>query len=426
MTIDEMHIGIDLGIQQLNSNINRSIFKEEKDYILNKVIIDFVYSIFTNEETSVSKYISYGDIKRYTNALQKHIHSISLPVTNKGTYVECDLPKGNSTKELDNEGFLIDGVSYKIIDKGSINLSNFGYEINAGITNGDIFDCNISNIISIIGNLELKIGTYKIINAGSYDFVGNSSLLVKSNEPNTVFKVFENETLTFTDTNTILKPLRLSPIWESAKLKPINDLKYYLLNSSSSIVTKKTISYGNLTLNNIYRVEQLGDIPIDLSMVGGIKVPTIGYIFTCTSNSSISGIDWESGSNGVSEVELDWGNGNALSHIVPAVNRLVLIKDVDSYLQNTYGNIKSSPISTILNNKLRAYTNNKFKIHYIDLVYVIKPISVSKELGIDCDLPEYLHSFIVDIAVKQLASIMGLTVNTTPSNQVSNQPNQPQ
>ena len=38
MTIREMHIGIELGLQELNSNLYNTLQSEEKDYLLNRTI----------------------------------------------------------------------------------------------------------------------------------------------------------------------------------------------------------------------------------------------------------------------------------------------------------------------------------------------------------------------------------------------------
>jgi hypothetical protein len=409
-----------------NSNINRSIFPEEKDYMINKVVTDFVNTIVTNEETSVTPYISYTDIKKYTNALQKHIHSISLATTEIGNYVESKLPRSNATTILNSSvgatstDLLIDGVTYKVIEKGTIDLSDFGYEVSANITNDDIFDCELSNLIGFEYSgdrieMILKPGTYKIINAGLFDFTDtDTDVNVKDNNPNTIFTISEQTVLvnmiSYSEpsddekNSTILKPLKLNPIWLGAKIKPMNDLKYYLLNSSSSTVTQKIVNSGVLKVNNTYIVSALDSTVIDLSSVGGVATPTVGYKFICTAATALT-----------------W-NSAELLNVTDVVNRLVLIKNVDNYLKNTFGIIKSSPISVIINNKVRVYNDNVFDVPYINLTYVIKPTPVSKELQIDCDLPEYLHPLIVDICVQQLMSIMGLQANRTNTNEMVENP----
>lgn len=56
MTTEELHIGVNLGLQKVASNINEEFFPEEVDYFLNEAVIAFIdeqYSLMKNEQRDI-------------------------------------------------------------------------------------------------------------------------------------------------------------------------------------------------------------------------------------------------------------------------------------------------------------------------------------------------------------------------------------
>lgn len=73
LTIAEMHIGIDLALQQLNSNLYGTVMAEEKDFIINSVTDDLVRLVLLNEDNKTKGYVSVQDIKKLYSVLSNFI-----------------------------------------------------------------------------------------------------------------------------------------------------------------------------------------------------------------------------------------------------------------------------------------------------------------------------------------------------------------
>ena len=64
MTVKEMHIGIDVGIQKLNSNVFRNLEPQEKDWLLNEAVYKFINNRISNKTNAIQQ--GYQSIqKRY-------------------------------------------------------------------------------------------------------------------------------------------------------------------------------------------------------------------------------------------------------------------------------------------------------------------------------------------------------------------------
>ncbi len=386
MTIQEMHIGIDLLLQRVNSNINTNFLHEEKDYYINITIHDFINAVFNNEKNTTLDYVSAIDIKRYYNILQSYIRNSDLQLNDVNWYYEAKLPNGNSMNNV-TIGVLVDGVRYRITTAGTTDLSTFGYY---GVSNvvGDEFECSINEMVLVTGDI-IAVGRYKILNAGGFDFTTQTGSNAKSNDVGTVFDVSTDVTLTLTTETPVLKPLTSTPIWAgTTTLKPLTNVKCYLpLSTSSLILTGDAIITGSLVSRTMYIVDNPGATPIDLSNIGGVTIPSVGYIFTCTSN--------------VSPI---WTAGSMIHKVTYVDNRVVIFEEANNFLNNKFGSIRTSPIYTYIQNTVRVYHMNKFKIHNLKLAYILEPVSVDWNNNIDSDLPEYLHSFIMDLVVKRISS----------------------
>ena len=397
MTIQEMHIGIDLGIQRLNSNVFGKLLPEAKDYFINTVTQEFVKLALTDEKNTVYDIVTYADIREYYERLQTYIVSVELGLIESlgDGYVYGDLPNSITIGQL-TSGVLYQGVTYKVITPGTINLSTFGG--NTVSSAGDIFTCDID---AMVGASAVLIAgeKYRIVNAHDGDFTINT-VGASSNTPGTVFTSATGATITG-DTDTTLQNLTKSPVWLGAILVPVSDIGYYMnIKSRSSIAKGNVISTGDLTVGKKYIVSTAGST--DLSTAGGVANPDVGYIFTCNA-----------------DVTLSWSDGTLLYEVVENGNRLVKVQDVDDFLENSFGSTPTSPISIFAGNKLRVYHDNKFSIKRIHLDYIRKPITVSFNNEIDSDLPESTQPFLVDLVVKKISALSGNPTYQAQVNEVN-------
>lgn len=383
MNIEYMHIGIDLGLQAINSNVFGKLQRQEKDYFINTVTQEFVKAVLLDEKNTVFDLVSYSDIRKYYEVLQVYIRDEQLyKIDSLGNgYVLGALPSSITITSI-TEGVLYDGVTYKVIIDGTTDLSTFGYKTQPVI--GETFTCNIDEqtgtSISIVSGEK-----YRIINAHTGVF---TSVGATDNYPGTEFTATSDDTI-IGGVSTVIQNLTKAPDWADTTLIPTSDIGYYMnIKSSSSVIKGSPITSGGLTIGKKYIVDTVGST--SLATVGGVITPDEGYIFACTSSDSLT-----------------WTGGTILYEIDDNKNRLVKAQDVDDFLQNSFGTVITSPISILANNYLRVYTGNKFDIERLFLQYIRKPIEVSYTDSIDSDLPDSVQPFLIDLVVKKISALSG-------------------
>lgn len=75
MTVKEMHIGIDIGLQNIRSNLFDTLLPEEKDWILNEVTLDFISLRYDKNSNPAG--LRFEDNKKRLNDIQKLITPLS-------------------------------------------------------------------------------------------------------------------------------------------------------------------------------------------------------------------------------------------------------------------------------------------------------------------------------------------------------------
>lgn len=384
MTIQEMHIGIDLGLQRLNSNLFGKLLPQVKDYFINTTTLEFVRAALTDEKHSIFDTVTYQDIRTYYEKLQNYIRTIQLGLINEygRGYVYGKLPNSIATNNGITDGLLYDGAIYKVINSGNTDLSNFGYK--SVPVSGETFVCDINTIYSNNVLIE-KDSIYRLVNPahGNFTTVG-----APNNNSGTEFIATNSAGILTTGLATV-KPLALKPDWNSTELMLIGDIGYFInISSFSSIKYGNPIQSGSLKAGTKYIIDIQGNT--DLSYFG-VSTATPDYIFPCEASGTPN-----------------WDGVTTLYEIKDIGNRLVKYQDINSFLDNSFGtSSKDSPISVLANNELRVYHNNKFDIKRINLDYIRKPISVNYELNIDSDLPDSVQPFVIDLIVKRIMAYSG-------------------
>jgi len=388
MTINEMHIGLDLILQRLNSNVFNKILPEEKDWYINTTTQELIRAALLDEKNTVFNIITYADIRKYYEALQYYIRSVELSVNaNPGyNYVYGDLPINIPMAKV-TSGVLYKDIPYKVLVEGGTDLGDAAEEQVA--TSGSIFRCSPSNLT---GGDQLVVGeTYRIINSAGEDM---TIFGAPSSSPGTVFKCTTSAAAMSANTSIIIERLTVKPSWDgNTELTPTSNYGYFnYLSSRSSVRYGQSIASGNLKVGKKYYVYIDGDT--DLTSVGGRVINDVGYIFTC-----------------ISSADITWEGGTVLYEVIDTTNRIVKAQDVYNFLDHSFGTTVSSPIAIIADNKVKVFHNYKFDINRVYLDYIKEPVSVSKENNIDSDLPVSLHGYIVDLTAKYILQTMANGVN---------------
>ena len=385
MTINEMHIGIDLGLRRTNSNVFNKLEREEKDYILNVTIGDIIRISLLGERNTSYSLETYSDIRKYYEVLYPLIRERSLGFTNYPSegYVEAWLPI-SATMGAITSGFLHNDADYKVLIAGTTNLSTYGYIATPVV--GETFRCDIDNYKSATTTTlnHVKGERVIVVSPGSQDFTTLGARTRNAGEE-FVFNATAALDLTL-DANVELKYITKQPTWVGTTLIATSNPGYYLNSETKSLIAcGDPISSGALTKDTMYKVVTAGTT--DLSTYGNYVTPIDSTIFTSLL--------------GTAPI---WIGGTVLKTVKKYGNRLVKSQDVNSFLTHAYGTTATSPISIMTDDKVRIYHDNKFTIDGAYLQYVEIPISVDWNNSISCNLPLSVHSKIVDWTVERIAA----------------------
>lgn len=274
MNIKIMHIGIDLGLQAINSNVFGNLLPQSKDYFLNVTIQEFVKLALTDEKNTVFNAVTYADIRSYYEKLQVYIKTVELNATEElgFGYVYDNLPTGVVLTTL-TSGTLQHGIKYKVVVAGTADLSTFGYAISPPVK-GDIFECKITQQIGI--SIPIVSGEkYKIINAHGRDF---TIVGAPNSSPGTIF-IATSSAASGGGASTSVQNLTKTLTWSNTELIAVSDSAYFMnLDSKSTVTVGNSITSSSLIKGKRYIVTVQGST--DLSTVGGIATPDVGYILT--------------------------------------------------------------------------------------------------------------------------------------------------
>lgn len=392
MTIQDMHIGIDAGLKRINSNVLNALQAEEKDYYLNKVTSELIRAVLLDEKNTIKDIVSYIDIRKYYEVLQVYISDVALGIQEnlEEGYYYMPLPFP-TPMQLTNSGQLYNGVKYKVVKAGNTDLSLFGYEVGGSQTAGEEFVCDIEDHFNLASTTLYKGDRIKIINPAGYDF---TALGAPNNDPNTFFVVTQDTSPTGIPLNCRFSFISRKPTWaggvSDTQLYPLTNSGYYLYISSKSNVNKGIVfSSGELERGIKYKIVTEGTINL-LAYGGYSSLNSEGMLFMCTASGT-------PGSYG----------GAALVKTKDFPNRLLKAQDLDNALIHSFGSTAASPIVMLTSDELRVYTRNQFVVNDISLRYIKAPVQVNYIQEIDSDLPESMHSVLVDLCVQVLAAHTG-------------------
>lgn len=380
MTIEEMHVGLDLGLQILNSNLFDKLAAEGKDYFLNRIITDKVKAVVDQERQNVFNLESYNDIRAYSSLLEPLLKITKLEkYTGDGRYDYGLIPKDITPISSDK---LYAGRTYRVLVPGTTNLTTFGGGNPSTV--GSVFTC----VIATANATALTIGCkYRILTTGTSVYTGVGAI------NNMIGTEFIATGTSAGGTGTVT-PLSGVPTWAggTSLAFTVSENMHEIICSNSNVDYGKQFSSGSLKKGVRYKVVVGGTIANLTSLGSGYNTVEAGYIFLCTTDGTPT---WST-------------SGVVLIATKTVLNRFVKVQDIDNFLQHAYGTVTSSPIATLVDGKLLVYHDSKFNINEIYLTYVRPPITVDSINEVDCDLPLSYHGKIVDETVQ---FIMAYTSN---------------
>lgn len=392
LTIQNMHIGIDLGLQQLDSNVFSKIKPEHKDYAINTLIVQRYTDLLIAAQNARSNELTYSEILKFYNKLAPILTTKKLNVfTGDNRYVYANLPTDEGVNI--SSGVLVAGVEYKFIQSAGVS----GDFTNVGATStnkGDTFTCTIADMSTngSDGNLVITAGgEYQItMNNASVDFTTYGAL---NSAVGTWFTATSSGTISYAPINgisTSVSVLKAAPTsWGNAILAPMTNYGIMGFLSSRSLVdVGRQISSGAIEANKQYKVLTAGST--NFSSYGGMASPKVGYIFSCTADGTPT-----------------WDGTSVITEVKYVQNDLIKIHDEENFLDHAFGTSINNPISSMSGNTLRIYHDGEFTVNQVEVIYGRYPRQVDYNNSISSELHYNELSKIVDEVVERIAGRTG-------------------
>jgi len=417
MTTKELHIGIDVALKLYNSSMLGRLLPEEKDYILNKAIVNLVHKTAEDARHSIVNTESYADITAFYNVLEPFlITKTLLDPTNRGRYNEYNLPRylsviGSSGDEI------IAGIRYKVEEVGNINtITNMDLYPDVTYIEDDLLylEPSIEIYYDNSGVDEFRIYQdirYEIIRSDGIDFTEYGA---PNNDVGTIFIASQNHNWSLVSSNNGETKLRIlghvPSTWSNVKLVALKNLDFFdHIAVNTLISTNKLVSESNgirLQKGTYYKVRVAGEFDDLINFGSEWNNVEKDYIFVATNNGIPT---WSTDSTAILEI------------LTNSPCRLVKPHDIASMLEHSYGSTASSPLATFGDGKVQIYHDNKYSIAKAEIIYVRPPVTVDSVAGTEPDLNPNLHPQIVTLAVQDIVSTNNPQLYQTVMAQIAQQ-----
>lgn len=285
MNITQMHTAIDVGVNHLNSNRYRKLPYEVKDILLNSCIEEFALKASNDIGASMLTPNTRDEIKATITNLRNLYTVVDLAKLPNSysvddRYDSFELPRYSS--DIITDGYIRHQTEYYIVDRGATDWTGIFSDF---VSNGKRLISNISPIDSISQTCNIvKEFTYKVIDKGTYDWsnVGYDPTLIRSG---VVIKPTDSVTVP-AGTNIKLQPLFAEVDWDDSILRIVNNFNMLVHQSINVTIAGRDISKGNIEVGS-YMVTN-HNAQDDLSIIGGSILTTVGDVLICSKRTKIN------------------------------------------------------------------------------------------------------------------------------------------
>ena len=350
MTIDEMHIAVNLGVQKIASFQMDNFLPQEIDFELNTAMDKFIkqrYSTFGN------KY------KRGFEQSQKRIDDLRHLV------VESQLPAYYKGETIGSEEYFIDRVNFPT-----------DYLFVVSVLAHIKYDC--AGILEDLYTVNTPSYYHKISIAPPENCKGCQILSISGQQQVNGNPYFTLEQLL--DATTYVGTLNATPMLTVADSATT---QYLGINTNTSQL------YNPVDLNHIYLASGYqGYVAVTWTdPTGNADDVTISYDYAFTTTTSKREV-------------LEAATGILEKNIVC---KYIHQDDIYAILEDPFNTTKyTSPKYTVAENYIDVHTDTIFIVDYVRLKYVRLPKRMNLALGVGCELPLHTHQEIVEMAIKSI------------------------
>jgi hypothetical protein len=343
MTINEFHIGLDLGLQEINSALENDFGVEEKDYLINEEIKKFV-SQRLNPKSNL-KGVGFEDTTKRLDDLHTLKKEKYLP-----TYTWDVLSIGNTTAYNSNVfAFLPSDYLHKI-------------EINPEV----YYNCNINSYVETatsFGIAEYSLPT-------NYDY---SPFRIELEVNGTYITIFTSATYPYINAG-------------------INIEYWFYIKD----LIRDVISYTNLTGLEVYWEQLAGTFGVGRLYFLSSNSSYTNIRITAASVSTIP-------FSAVSAKQYNLAN----KKLKVAEGRVYNSEVINDRLRDSFTKTSPiSVVCEITKGLLRLYHNEQFYIQNVGFKYYKKPMKVNHNLNITSDLDENVHHEILNNTITTIKSLI--------------------
>jgi|10_taG_2_1085330.scaffolds.fasta_scaffold00810_4 hypothetical protein len=364
MNLGAMHIGVQHGVDKINSMHSDLLLPEEIDLELNKNIQRFINQRWT---TGGNKYrAGFEESQKRIDDLRTLIREFSTPTVYKGHVFD---------KVYIDAGFL--PADYMFL----INMKSLTQNYNCVP-----YEFNIMTVL--VGELTFEMDTDHtvIAQAGFTSFIG-AYLAHDDGTSAPVLPPATPLTTPFTGVDNIwafhawiLDPANWAPEVKSIVILGLQTAHITLHAGFSSVGGATVLLHpGNGTFTSSMTTPPTG------STLSGFG-PQFLY-----SDKRVNGVD---------------DDGNPLPYTTGvSMNKFMQHDDIFKILSDPFNNTTlKSPLYSIKDGHIEVYTDDTFIVDKIKITYLKRPVQVDiiNSPGIQCDLPDTVHQEIVDMAVNSI------------------------
>ena len=384
MTIEEMHIAVNLGVQKIASFQSDSLLPEEIDYELNTAVRRFISQRYNSKGNKYQR-----GFEQSQKRLDDLRHLVEDYTTTLNSYM---------------------GVGYTSRTKGNIDIYRYKFP------NDYMFLVNVlSEVVHDCRNMPIQVGDRNVI---------KEYLKIPLTPPSPGFLV---QSIQIADVNQV--PVQIIYGQEG--------LSYdYLIGPYYSENINPSLSNNDSFTDRYFDTVSADSPPADGNELYLEKkyVETDGDLgFQSISAAAMGDAEDNMEYNGAYSI-ITWVNPNTLvtieqiSNLPPQVTTTVQRRlkpprpgdrdnvrlyrtnckfsqqdDIYALLDDPFNSTSErSLLYTIQETFLDLYTNNTFVPNSVQIKYIRKPAQMSKRFGVGCELPEHTHHEIVEMAVKSI------------------------
>lgn len=391
MTVEEMHIAVNLGVQKIASFQADSLLPEEIDYELNTAVRRFISQRYNKRGNKYQR-----GFEQSQKRLDDLRHLVEDYTTERHSYM---------------------GIGYTSRTKGNIDIYRYkfpnDYMFLVNVLSEVTHDCTDASIAGFLRpGFEYKEYLKISLTPPQPGYMIQSIALPNGQTNHVEDVIYGQDGLSY--------DYLIGPFYGGGVNPSLSNNDSFTDRYFDTVATDSPPADGNeLYLEKVYRnnADDNGFVPID----GAAMTFEDDTIDGADYNGAYAIITWVNPSTGET-IEVLNNRANTVTSVPvrdlsiraddPAIDKMRIYRtnckfsqqdDIYALLDDPFNSTsKSGILYTIQETFLDLYTTSSFIPNSVQIKYIRKPALISKRFGVGCELPEHTHHEIVEMTVKSI------------------------